>query len=100
MEYEVLSPWADVDPMPLKGNSPRVTDLRDKTIGFFTNIIDIAPATAMEIERQLKMRFPTVKFSHFHYPKHVKEVVNDPEYKDSFERWVKGIDTVVTCYGG
>lgn len=36
INYEVLSPWADVDPIPLKGNSPWVTDLKSKTIGLYS----------------------------------------------------------------
>jgi len=36
-QYEVLNPWADLDPVPLRGISPRVTDLAGKTIGLFRN---------------------------------------------------------------
>lgn len=99
MEYEVLCPWAEVDPIPVKPNSPRVTDLNGKTIGLYAFYKERGPYITREIERQLKAKYPTAKFSHFWYPKHVKEVINDPEYKEKFEEWVKGADTFVSAYG-
>ena len=36
-QYEVLSPWAEVDPIPLRGISPRVDTLAGKKIGLFAN---------------------------------------------------------------
>ena len=36
-QYEVLSPWADVDAVPLKGISPRVANLSGKKIGLLSN---------------------------------------------------------------
>ena len=35
MEYEVLSPRADIDPIPRIGLNPRVTDLNKATIGLY-----------------------------------------------------------------
>lgn len=99
MEYEVLCPWADVDPLPVNGNQPRVTDLNGKTIGLYAYFKSWGPVIAKEVERQLKDKFPTAKFSHYQYPFHVKEVMSDPDYKDSFEKWVKGIDIAVSAFG-
>ena len=99
MDYEVLSPWAEVDLVPPRAIQPRVADLNGKTIGLFAFFKQHAPSVMKEVERQLKERFPTAKFSHYHYPKHVKEVVEDDEYKASFEEWVNGVDTVVTGNG-
>ena len=36
-QYAVLNPWAEVDPVPLKGISPRLTGLEGKKIGIFQN---------------------------------------------------------------
>ena len=37
-QYEVLNPWAEVDPVSLRGlGAPRPTDLSGKTIGLFHN---------------------------------------------------------------
>jgi hypothetical protein len=99
MDYEVLSPWAEVDPVAAKGLMPRVTDLNGKTIGLFAFFKQYAPAIMKEVERQLKERFPKAKFSHYQYPLHVKEVIDDEKYKPSFLDWLKGVDTVVSGQG-
>ncbi len=100
MDYEVLSPWAEAEPVAQRGILPRVTDLNGKTIGLYSFYRASGPVITAEMERQLKERFPRAKFSHYQYPKHVIEIVEDDEYKKSFEEWVKGVDTVVTAYGG
>ena len=35
--FDVLSPWAETDPRPLQGISPRLRELRGKRIGLFAN---------------------------------------------------------------
>jgi hypothetical protein len=35
-QYEALSPWAEVDPIPPRGISPRVDTLAGKKIGFMS----------------------------------------------------------------
>jgi hypothetical protein len=99
MDYEVLSPWGEVDPVPPRGILPRVTDLSGKTIGLFSFFKPVGPPLMREIERQLKERFPTAKFSHYQYPVHSVEIAEDDNYKASFEEWLKGVDTVVTGHG-
>ena len=99
MDYEVLSPWAEVDPVAQKGLQPRVTDLNGKTVGLFSFFKRHAPIMLREVERQLKERFPKAKFSHYQYPTNVHEVMEDNEFKASFEEWVKGIDTVLGGHG-
>ena len=93
-QYEVLNPWAEVDPLPLRGISPRVTDLTGKTVGLFADLVKPASRPILTaVERQLKERFPTLKFSWF------LSGSNEPEDKDKFEEWVKGVDTAVTAVG-
>jgi hypothetical protein len=36
-QYAVLSPWAEVDAVPLQGIAPRIDDLPRKKIGLFYN---------------------------------------------------------------
>ena len=55
-QYEVLSPWAEVDPVQLRGISPRVTDLGGKTIGLFINHKGAAPPIQAVVEAKLKER--------------------------------------------
>ena len=65
-EYEVLSPWADVDQIPLRGISPRVTDLTEKTVGLFCDSFKVASKPILRIvAEKLIERFPTLKFSWF-----------------------------------
>ena len=99
MDYEVLSPWAEVDPVAPRGLSPRVTDLRGKTIGLYAFFKQWGPPIMREVEQQLKEKFPTAKFSHYHFPLHLEEVAKHTKYKASFEEWVKGVDTIVTGHG-
>jgi len=96
--YEVLSPWAEVDPMPLRGISPRLTDMKDKKIGLFacTSKIGARPALAV-VERNLKERFPALKFSSFRRISNVS--VAETKDKDKFEEWIKGVDAVILAIG-
>ncbi len=96
MDYEVLSPWGEVDPVAPRGLLPRVKDLNGKTIGLYSFFKVVGPPIMRELERQLKERFPTAKFTHYQYPKHVMEITEDPEYRDSFKEWVNSVDTVIT----
>ena len=99
MDYEVLSPWAEADPLPARGLMPRVTSLEGKTIGLYAFFKQHAPLIMREVERQLKEQFPTARFKHFQYPVHVKEVIQDENYRDSFKEFVQGVDTVITGNG-
>jgi hypothetical protein len=105
MEYQVLSPWADVDQETWTGLRPRVTDLNNKTIGLFAGFKRHWVLVLEEVERQLKERFPGAKFSHYQYPRNMEvidkvvEIAEDDKYRPSFEKWLKGVDTVVSANG-
>ena len=108
-QYEVLSPWAEVDPIPLKGIAPRLTELKGKKIGLFASVYKKASRPILAVvENRFKERFPTLRFSWFEHP--VSLVVADmesahdkfsvsPELKARFEEWVKGVDAVVAAVG-
>jgi hypothetical protein len=96
-QYEVLSPWAEVDPIPLRGISPRVTDLTGKKIGLFLNSKIAARPMLAAVEARLKERFPTLEFSRFLRFTNVSAV--ETEDKAKFEEWVKGVDAVIFSYG-
>ena len=96
--HEVLSPWADVDPVPVRGISPRVETLAGKKIGLFANFKRAAVPIATEIEKRLKERFPDVETVLFHstLPNvDESETVN----KDRFTAWAKGVEAVVGVVG-
>jgi hypothetical protein len=97
-EYGVLSPWAEADPIPLKGISPRVSGLAGKKIGLFYNIKRAAQPIAMEVEKNLKTRFPSAQISY--YPSKLMDTLEvDGPQKANFEQWVKGVDAVVGAVG-
>lgn len=96
-QYEVLSPWADVDPVSLKGISHRLTDLAGKKIGLYNNPKRASKPMLGIVERRLKERFPTIEFSRFMIE--VNECIADTEYRDKWEEWLKGVDAVVLSYG-
>jgi hypothetical protein len=96
--YEVLSPWADVDPIPVRGISPRLDSLDGKKIGLFANFKRAAVPIANEVEKRLKERFPSIETVMFHstLPNvDESETVN----KEKFTAWAKGVDAVVGMVG-
>ena len=77
-QYEVLSPWAEVDPIPLRGISPRLDTLAGK--------------------KKLKEKFPTIQTTLFdsRLPNVTEtETVN----KEKFAAWAKEMDAVVAMVG-
>jgi hypothetical protein len=105
MQYEVLSPWADSDRVEPMCLNSRVGGLNGITVGLFAGFKGHWVIILREVERQLQERFPGAKFSHYHYPKDMSstrdacEVADDDEYRPSFEKWLKDVDTVVSGHG-
>ena len=97
-EYEVLSPWAEVDPIPLRGISPRVDTLAGKKIGLFANFKRAAMPITKEVEKKLKERFPDIETVLYHSTApNVDESVEQDAAK--FEAWAKEVDAVVAVVG-
>jgi hypothetical protein len=99
MDYEVLSPWAEVDPVEVKPLQPRLKDLNGKTIGLYAHFKDQAVIVQQEVETQLKQKYPRAQFKYFQYVVDTAEVINDTRYRASFEAWFNGIDAVVSAWG-
>ena len=97
-QYEVLSPWAEADPVPLRGLSPRVIDLLGKKIGLFRNFKRAAKPMLTVVEGKLKERYPTSEFSWFDSTA-VNVLETETENQEQFREWVDGIDTAVTSFG-
>jgi hypothetical protein len=97
-QYKVLSPWADVDPVPLKGISPRVADLAGKKIGLLSNRKPAAGPILTVVEKKLKERYPTIETSWYEALK-ISVPQIETEDKDVFEKWVKNSDAIVTAVG-
>ena len=97
--YEVLGPWAEADPVPPRGlDTERPGDLTGKTIGLF-HIWKRASKPILDVmERELKERYPTARFSRY-----TESQMNTPEIesrnKEQYEDWLKELDTVIFAYG-
>ena len=97
-QFEVLSPWADVDPIPLRGISPRVQSLAGKKIGLFVNPKRAAMPIAQSIEGRLKAMYPDVQTIVFHsVGANVNEI--ETKNKEKFTAWAKGLDAAIAVVG-
>ena len=97
-EYEVLSPWAEADPIPLRGISPRVKSLAGKKIGLFRNSKRAALPIMNVVERRLREKFPTAEFTEFANLR-PNEMIIEQDAKEEFEAWLKGVDAVIATFG-
>jgi hypothetical protein len=97
--YEVLSPWAEADPVLPRGlTATRLMELNGKNIGLF-HIWKRASQPILEVlERELKQQFPTARFNWY-----AESQMNTPEIesrnKEQYEAWLKGMDAVIFAYG-
>jgi len=96
-QYEVLNPWAEADPIPLRGISPRVADLTGRTIGLLCGSKVGSRPILTAVEKQLKERYPTLKFSWFDFG--WTSDATETEDKARFEEWVRGADAVIAAVG-
>lgn len=96
--YEVLSPWAEVDPIPLRGISERIDSLAGKKIGLFANYKRAALPIAQSIEKRLNTMFPDSETSLFH-SRQWNVIETETENRDRFEAWAKGVDAVILVVG-
>ena len=98
-EYEVLSPWAEADPIPMEGlSAPRLDDLNGKKIGMFCNIKQASGRIQPVLERRLKERYPEAEFSYYRGQAFsVSEL--EPQNIDKFNAWIDEVDTVILAVG-
>jgi hypothetical protein len=94
-QYEVLSPWAEVDPIPPRGISPRVDTLAGKNIGLFVNMKRAAKPIRAYVDKKLKERFPDCQTSFFDAPSQKYLAEN----QDKYAAWAKEMDAVITAVG-
>ena len=97
-EYEVLSPWAEADLIPLKGISPRIESLAGKKIGLLRNSKRAALPIMNVVERRLREKFPTAEFTEFANLR-PNEMIIEQDAKNEFEDWLKGVDAVIATFG-
>jgi hypothetical protein len=96
--YEVLGPWAEADPVPLQGLSPRLDKLDGKKIGLLCNNKRAAPLVLNVTEKLLKQKFPAAAISWFNSRSFsVSSLEKDRE--GEFNDWIKGVDAVIAAVG-
>ena len=98
VQYEILSPWAEVDSIPLRGLSPRLDTLAGKKIGLFVNFKRAARPMAEVVEKRLKEKFPdseTVLFD----SREPNVTETETKNKDKFAAWAKEVDAVIAMVG-
>lgn len=96
--YEVLSPWAKADPIPLRGLSPRLDTLEGKKIGLLCNNKRAAPLILDVTENLLKQRFPSAAISYFKTQSFSVSSL-EKERETEFIDWIKGVDAVIAAVG-
>jgi hypothetical protein len=97
-QFEVLSPWADADPIPLRGISPRIDSLAGKKIGLFVNPKRAALPIAESIQRRLVGMYPDAEIIMYRsYGANVNEI--ETKNKEAFTAWAKSLDAAIAVVG-
>jgi hypothetical protein len=97
-QYEVFNPWAEADPIPLRGISPRVESLAGKKIGLFANFKRAARPIALSVEKRLRAMYPDATTSI--YDSRLPNVTEtETKNRDKFIAWIKEMDAVVAVVG-
>ncbi len=99
-QFEVLSPWADIDPIPLNGlTAPRLPDLKGKRIGFFRNFKAAADQIFDILGPKLEEKFGCQTSSFTNPNMGVAELESDPARIKRFEAWLNTLDAVLLAHG-
>jgi hypothetical protein len=96
--YEVLSPWAEADSIPLRGLAPRLDRLDGKSIGLLCNSKRAAPLILDATEKLLKQSFPAAKISRF-LARSFSVSSLEKDREGEFNDWLKGVDAVIAAVG-
>ena len=98
IQYEVLSPWAEADPKPLKGISPRLDTLSGKKIGLFANYKRAALPIAESLQKRLRSMYPDSQITIYHSNQwNVTEI--ETGNRELFKKWAEGNDAVILLVG-
>jgi hypothetical protein len=97
-QFRVLNPWAEADPIPPRGISPRLDSLAGKKIGLFANFKRASRPIVASVERRLKTMYPDCQTSLFD-SRGANVVETETKNRESFIAWVKGVDAVILAVG-
>lgn len=94
--FEVLSPWAESDPIPLKGLAPRLRTLAGCRIGLLTNIKRTAEPILNTAVRHLQARYPDIRFTWFRGRAFSVSALEKDRLAE-FEEWIRSVDAVIAA---
>jgi hypothetical protein len=97
-QFKVLNPWAEVDPIPPRGISPRLNTLAGKKIGLFANFKRAARPIVTEVEKRLKAMYPDCEASLFD-SRGANVIESETKNREQFIAWAKGVDAVILAVG-
>ena len=97
-QFRVLNPWADADPIPPRGITPRLNTLAGKKIGLFANFKRASRPILSSVERRLKTMYPDCQTSLFD-SRGANVVETETKNRENFIAWAKGVDAVVLAVG-
>ena len=96
--FEVMSPWAEVDPVPLEGINPRLADLHGRRIGLFHNGKVAGKPINDAVEAELRARFGDgISIARFGRTANLE--VAETSDRERYERWVQEVDAVIHAVG-
>jgi len=96
--FEVISPWAEADPIPLRGLTPRFASLVGKKIGLLRNNKRAAEPILTVAAARLKERFPSIEFSWFKGGTFSVSELEKDKLRE-FDDWIKSVDAVIAAVG-
>ena len=94
--FEVLSPWAEADPIPQKGLAPRLTDLTHKKIGLLRNNKRAGEPILNVAAKRLQERYPNIEFSWFKGNSFSVSHLEKSRLRE-FEDWINSVDAVLAA---
>jgi hypothetical protein len=100
IQYEVLSPWAEIVPIQFKGlTAPRLTELAGKKIGLFASSKPISKRIMTVVEGKLKERFPTAETSWYVGEGSWAVLQMETQNRKRYQEWLNGVDAVIAAVG-
>lgn len=97
-QLQVLSPWSETDPVPLRSPAPRLDGLAGKKIGLFANHKRAARPMLEVVQKWLQEHYPECALDMY-----VGTETNVPEMwtsgKEKFAEWIDNVDGVVLAVG-
>jgi hypothetical protein len=96
--FKVLNPWAEVDPMPPRGISPRLDTLAGKKIGLFANFKRASRPILASVEKRLRAMYPDCETSLFD-SRGANVLESETKNREQFTAWAKGVDAVILAVG-